>query len=109
NGDAACFSRRSSHTPATFEARISKWQSGQPSLTANVYTDPKLLDVHGALDALPSLPLSSEQSDNQERLRATGTDTYDRFSSCTEPLQTGRTRSATLFKRAQQLWTQSSP
>jgi integrase len=28
-----------------------------PSLTANVYTDPKLLDVHGALDALPSLPL----------------------------------------------------
>jgi integrase len=28
-----------------------------PSLTANVYTDPKLLDVVGALDALPSLPL----------------------------------------------------
>src|SRR5262249_46317422 len=28
-----------------------------PSLTANVYTDPKLLDVHGALDALPVLPL----------------------------------------------------
>jgi integrase len=27
-----------------------------PSLTANVYTDPKLLDVHGALDALPNLP-----------------------------------------------------
>ena len=30
-----------------------------PSLTANVYTDPKLLDVHGALDALPSLPLDA--------------------------------------------------
>jgi integrase len=28
-----------------------------PKLTANVYTDPKLLDVHGALDALRSLPL----------------------------------------------------
>jgi integrase len=28
-----------------------------PKLTVNVYTDPKLLDVHGALDALPSLPL----------------------------------------------------
>jgi integrase len=26
-------------------------------LTMNVYTDPKLLDVHGALDALPALPL----------------------------------------------------
>lgn len=26
-----------------------------PSLTANVYTDPKLLDVAGALEALPSL------------------------------------------------------
>src|SRR6516225_1062386 len=28
-----------------------------PSLTANVYTDPRLLDISGALDALPSLPL----------------------------------------------------
>ncbi len=26
-----------------------------PSLTANVYTDPKLLDVAGALEALPGL------------------------------------------------------
>jgi hypothetical protein len=26
-----------------------------PSLTANVYTDPKLLDVAGALEALPRL------------------------------------------------------
>ncbi len=26
-----------------------------PSLTANVYTDPKLLDVAGALEALPIL------------------------------------------------------
>ncbi|MCC6798183.1 MAG: tyrosine-type recombinase/integrase [Candidatus Hydrogenedentes bacterium] len=28
-----------------------------PTLTANIYTDPKLLDVAGALDALPDLPL----------------------------------------------------
>jgi hypothetical protein len=28
-----------------------------PSLTANVYTDPKLLDVRAALDVLPQLPL----------------------------------------------------
>ena len=31
-----------------------------PSLTANVYTDPRLLDVSGALDALPRLPLTPE-------------------------------------------------
>ena len=30
-----------------------------PKLTANVYTDPALLDVAGALDALPELPLDS--------------------------------------------------
>jgi hypothetical protein len=51
-----------------------------PSLTANVYTDPKLLDVHGALDALPSLPLDSGQTPIQVRARATGTDTYGRSS-----------------------------
>ena len=31
-----------------------------PKLTANVYTDPRLLDVSGALDALPKLPLQPE-------------------------------------------------
>jgi integrase len=51
-----------------------------PSLTANVYTDPKLLDVHGALDALPTLPLVTEQSTMSEQARATGTETYGRFS-----------------------------
>jgi len=45
-----------------------------PKLTANVYTDPKLLDVSGALDALPSLPLNSGRDTTQERARATGTD-----------------------------------
>ena len=41
-----------------------------PHLTANVYTDPKLLDVHGALDVLPALPLDGGDSEQQ---RATGT------------------------------------
>jgi integrase len=31
------------------------------SLTMNVYTDPKLLDVHGALNALPVLPLGEKE------------------------------------------------
>ena len=40
-------------------------------LTMNTYTDPRLLDVAGALDALPDLPLNGRQ-DAQE-LRKTGT------------------------------------
>jgi hypothetical protein len=28
----------------------------------NVYTDPKLLDVHAALDALSALPLDAERT-----------------------------------------------
>lgn len=43
-----------------------------PSLTANVYTDPKLLDVAGALDALPALPLDASSRPKRERM--TGTD-----------------------------------
>lgn len=39
-------------------------------LTMNNYTDPRLLDVHGALDALPALPIDANGS---ERERATGT------------------------------------
>lgn len=44
-----------------------------PRLTANVYTDPKLLDVAGSLDALPSLPLGRGPDADTERVRATGT------------------------------------
>jgi integrase len=50
---------------------------GDPSLTANVYTDPKLLDVQGALDALPSLPLDVGPTVEQARARAAATGTYD--------------------------------
>ena len=42
-------------------------------LTMSVYTDPKLLEVRGALDALPTLPLDVDASQG-EALRATGTD-----------------------------------
>ena len=43
-------------------------------LTMNVYTDPQLLDVAGALDALPELPLDASRCVNQPQLRPTGTD-----------------------------------
>ena len=43
-------------------------------LTMNVYTDPRLLDVAGAMDSLPELPLAGESPDDKQTLRATGTD-----------------------------------
>jgi integrase len=42
-------------------------------LTMQVYTDPKLLDVRGALDTLPALPLDSACQES-EVIQATGTD-----------------------------------
>lgn len=32
----------------------------KPELTANIYTDPQLLDVAGAVDKLPTFQLSPE-------------------------------------------------
>jgi hypothetical protein len=67
-----------------------------PSLTANVYTDPKLLDVAGALDALPSLPLDAGQTASRERACATGTATYDRFPVALPVALTGGNREETV-------------
>ena len=46
-------------------------------LTLNVYTDPILLDVHGALDSLPSLDLNPSPSTERATRRATGTNNQD--------------------------------
>jgi hypothetical protein len=43
-------------------------------LTMNNYTDPKLLDVAGALDSLPNLPLEGGQQKDRIAASATGTD-----------------------------------
>ena len=43
-------------------------------LTMNVYTDPKLLDVAGAMEALPALPLEAGTQTEAVSLSATGTD-----------------------------------
>ena len=43
-------------------------------LTMNVYTDPRLLDVHGALDSLPTLSLDGTPDATQGEAKATGTD-----------------------------------
>jgi len=43
-------------------------------LTMNVYTDPRLLDVQGAMEALPALPLTGGTQSEAVTARATGTD-----------------------------------
>lgn len=46
-------------------------------LTMNHYTDPRLLDTHGALDTLPSLDLYPPPSTERAAMRATGTDDHN--------------------------------
>ncbi len=43
-------------------------------LTMGVYTDPRLLDVAGAFDKLPALPLQGSKPGELETRKATGTD-----------------------------------
>jgi len=43
-------------------------------LTMNVYTDPRLLDIHGALDSLPPLSLDGSTDNTHAEAMATGTD-----------------------------------
>src|SRR5205085_1487451 len=54
-------------SPRTAQAAA---RHGDIKLTMKTYTDPKLLDVHGALDALPELSLNAPN----EALKGTGTD-----------------------------------
>jgi len=56
-------------TPRTAQAAMRHSEIG---LTMQVYTDPRLLDVQAALDALPQLSL--EGGNRSESARATGTD-----------------------------------
>ncbi|HEX8911607.1 MAG TPA: hypothetical protein VF796_04550, partial [Humisphaera sp.] len=68
--------------PTTFGTHLSKggvplrtaqaaMRHSKPDLTANVYTDPRLLDVAGALNALPALPLNPKPE--KQTAKATGT------------------------------------
>jgi integrase len=67
-------------------------------LTMNVYTDPKLLDVHGALDALPALSLDAERTDTQHTVKATGTNdlTASQFAPEFAPTSDNRCKSLSL-------------
>jgi hypothetical protein len=58
-------------TPRTAQAAM---RHSTIDLTMNVYTDPKLLDVHGAMDSLPAMPLNNGHRPTREVVKATGTD-----------------------------------
>jgi len=58
-------------TPRTAQAAM---RHATIDLTMNVYTDPRLLDVAGAMEALPALPLGADPTRIPAVLRATGTD-----------------------------------
>ena len=64
-------------SPRTAQAAM---RHSKLDLTMSVYTDPKLLDVAGAMDCLPSLSLAATQP---EALKATGT--YDLLTSPLAP------------------------
>ncbi len=48
-------------------------------LTMNVYTDPRLLDVQGAVESLPSMTLPSDRTENRQRI-AVGAENFARCS-----------------------------
>ena len=58
-------------SPRTAQAAM---RHSDVNLTMNTYTDPKLLDVAGALEALPSLPLDGVADTEHIAVSATGTD-----------------------------------
>jgi len=58
--------------PRTAQAAM---RHGSIDLTMNSYTDPRLLDVKGAVDNLPAIPLGGGEAESAPaRARATGTD-----------------------------------
>ena len=61
-------------SPRTAQAAM---RHSDVNLTMNTYTDPKLLDVAGAMESLPALPLGAEAAQierGRNILSATGTD-----------------------------------
>ncbi len=67
-------SAKAAFSPRTAQAAM---RHSTINLTMNTYTDPRLLDVHGALDALPTLDLNSKPKSEAQSMRATGTDGRD--------------------------------
>ena len=76
-------------TPRTAQAAMRHSDIG---LTMGVYTDPKLLDVHGAMNALPDLPLHQLQVNSPTVQELTGTTGADSFHPPQHPLPSVQSR-----------------
>ena len=68
-------------TPRTAQAAM---RHSDVNLTMNTYTDPKLLDVAGAMEALPALPLGAGPQREADRRKCNGHRRFDRFRVCTK-------------------------
>ena len=66
-------------SPRTAQAAM---RHSDVNLTMNTYTDPKLLDVAGAMEALPALPLGMG-SKRSRRRKCNRDRRFDRFAACT--------------------------
>ena len=77
NRGGAEHARRTGRTTVTPRTAQDAMRHSNIDLTMNVYTDPKLLDVQGALDSLPSLDWKSSPSTERQTMQATGTDVQD--------------------------------
>ena len=64
-------------SPRTAQAAM---RHSKIDMTMNVYVDPKLLDVYGAMEALPTLNLTGSTTHQQNSMKATGTDVQDGMS-----------------------------
>jgi len=62
-------------------------------MTMNIYTDPKLLDVQGAIDVLPELPLNNQPETERAAILATGTENRS-------PLRLSRTVAPTVAPKS---------
>ncbi|TXT38593.1 MAG: hypothetical protein FD138_328 [Planctomycetota bacterium] len=50
--------------------RVAMMRHSSIDLTMNVYTDPRLLDVQGAVDSLPQISMTTEPNKNRQRMAA---------------------------------------
>ena len=66
------------------------------NLTMSVYTDPRVLDVRGALDALPRLPLDQSHPGERQQAKATGTDAESLVAPMVAPKPDKRCKSGAL-------------
>ncbi len=102
---------RSGVAPRTAQAAM---RHSTIDLTMNVYTDPKLLDIHQAVESLPAMPLNPpEWQTNRDAIAVNATGTNDskprRFAPAFAPTPDNSSKSlSNAVKAAVEIWPRSS-